>query len=612
MNKYIWMYDRLKAMSIMEIGWRLNQKRINHLEKTKYTTKREKVTETVFNRDLTNLQIDSNRIYEEIYDNEKDVLIQPELIGGFSYESHKKAWNYGFPLDHDRLSYNDATDEKNVWPDIISYEIDYKGRDDIGDARLNWELNRHHQFVILARNYYVANDSKYIKEFNYLFDDWNNNNYFLWGISWTIPMEIAIRCINWIYTYYYLDKCTSTESLKEQLRIGIINMTDYLSRHYSKYSSANNHTIVEACAIGIAGTICNYQKWEHLSSDILNREIEKQNFEDGVNKEEALHYQAFGMEAIGLYIGTLLKNKKQYPEKWNKRLINMCHYLMDSIGDSGEIIRFGDDDEGQILRINGTKSYYEYVLNIYKSLFKSSELDNYKSPLCAMYEDGGYSILRSKDHKLFMAFDYGPLGLNPIAAHGHADALSFQMYFNGTEIFSDPGTYIYHCNYEKRNLFRESFMHNTVCINDKCQSEIKGPFLWGRKAESGLASSSIDAEEATITGFCEGYASSKHERTIRFNYDRKVEVIDEFDGNGSKKINFIFSPEITVKIENSIVKFENSKCVGTISFTGDFKKIELESRKYSEKYGMLEDTNAIVLTTNDTKIISTIGILENE
>ena len=39
--------------------------------------------------------------------------------------------------------------------------------------------------------------------------------------------------------------------LMENMETGIVNMTDYLCNHYSRFSSANNHLLVEAAAIAL-------------------------------------------------------------------------------------------------------------------------------------------------------------------------------------------------------------------------------------------------------------------------------------------------------------------------------------------------------------------------
>lgn len=54
----------------------------------------------------------------------------------------------------------------------------------------------------------------------------------------------------------------------------------------------------------------------------------------------------------------------------------------------------------------------------------------YQVPLDACYKCGGNTILRSHDHRILIGIDHAALGFGTIAAHGHADALSFQMYVN--------------------------------------------------------------------------------------------------------------------------------------------------------------------------------------
>lgn len=39
------------------------------------------------------------------------------------------------------------------------------------------------------------------------------------------------------------------------METGIVNMTDYLCNHYSRFSSANNHLLVEAAAIALSGFV---------------------------------------------------------------------------------------------------------------------------------------------------------------------------------------------------------------------------------------------------------------------------------------------------------------------------------------------------------------------
>jgi uncharacterized heparinase superfamily protein len=83
--------------------------------------------------------------------------------------------------------------------------------------------------------------------------------------------------------------------------------------------------------------------------------------------------------------------------------------------------------------------------------------------------------------------DAGPLGLGSLAAHGHADALSLWASLDGKPLLIDAGTYAYHEDPAWRDHFRSTPAHNTLTLDGKNQSEIHGPFLWGRKAQLALS-----------------------------------------------------------------------------------------------------------------------------
>jgi hypothetical protein len=49
-------------------------------------------------------------------------------------------------------------------------------------------------------------------------------------------------------------------------------------------------------------------------------------------------------------------------------------------------------------------------------------------------------------------------------------------------VIVDPGTYCYHREPRWRNHFRSTAAHNTVVLDGADQSEMLGPFMWGRRA----------------------------------------------------------------------------------------------------------------------------------
>lgn len=601
-----WLVRRLKAMSIPEVIWRLSQKSIQKKEKKLFKSNKVVVTSYLFNPMLENLKIDANRMYLNLANTDYSLETSISLLGGFNYQSYKKQWDAGFQ-------------STNRWPEKFSYSLEYKQRDDIGDARTNWELNRHFQFALLAKAYRASGEKKYLSELEDLFEDWNNKNPFLWGISWTSVMEVAIRCSNWCYAYCFLDGLYGTKKILEELQNGILNMADYISKHYSRYSSANNHLIVEAYAVGQVGVLTGYQPWIAFAIKILTREFPLQNYSDGVNKELSLHYQSFYMEAVGLMMRLLVKNNITVPETWNQWLDKMSTYLRDCMGNCGEVVEFGDNDEGKILDLSGKDfNHYQYVLQLMSCLLGKRYLDDigtiknirwlftqddieainrieisHTPKNSACYKEGGNTILRSTDQKVLIGIDHAALGFGSIAAHGHADALSFQMYIEGIPIFVDPGTYIYHCDIESRNELRKTKSHNTVCICDKDQSEMLGAFLWGKKAESRLIEFD-DHIESKLKAEVISFDGVRHVRDYEFNGNNCLNILDVVESNERCEAEFILGTNCNIVLqENNTIILSTNETKISIMFDSGNNIFVNNHVMYSNSYGTKIETTKI-------------------
>ena len=560
MKKITWYLNRLKAMNMGEICWRFQQKNLQKQERRKYYKENLPVYEFELPDELKNLNAQVDRISIN-WNNEKfTVFKEQNLFRVYSYNKYKRAWDAGFQTE-------------NVWPtDQCSYDILISQREDIGDIRTNWELNRHYQFAGMAKSFYVTGDFSILEELQELFYDWNNKNYFLCGVEWTSAMEIAIRVNSWIYTYCFLNKAfekyiLENNKILKDISRGIIVMADYIVKHRAKYSSANNHLIVEMYAVGMSGIFFDYKPWEKLAFNILTEELPRQNYADGVNKEMSLHYQSFVMEAYGLLMLEMKHNHIKIPQIWEEYLLHMSEFMCDCCGEYGETVVFGDNDEGKILDLSGEHfDHYRYVLdlmgsvlpkryskmeNIHENLywilsddFQNSVLKKncYYSPEVKCYREGGYTLWRSKNNKVLIGIDHADLGFGSLAAHGHADALSFQMFIEGMPVFVDPGTYNYHVPKKMRDDLRATVNHNTVCVDGANQAEILGPFLWGKRYECKEAEVQEQEEGIYFEAAIQNNGNT-HKRKMRIS-DKdiiKIEICDDLElSKDTKKVEQIF------------------------------------------------------------------------
>lgn len=144
------------------------------------------------------------------------------------------------------------------------------------------------------------------------------------------------------------------------------------------------------------------------------------------------------------------------------------------------------------------------------------------------YREGGYAVLG--DEHVRLVFDAGPLGYPSIAAHGHADALSFCLGLDGAWWLVDPGTYAYHSEAEWRDYFRGTSAHNTLVVNGLNQSRIGGNFLWLEKARAVLEATGRKRDGTQwARGSHDGYQALgvKHQRELRYESSTKSVRIDD-------------------------------------------------------------------------------------
>ena len=173
------------------------------------------------------------------------------------------------------------------------------------------------------------------------------------------------------------------------------------------------------------------------------------------------------------------------------------------------------------------------------------------------YRDSGYYVLRSNagpsSPAVRVFFDCAELGFGAIAAHGHADCLSFSLAVNGCEVLVDPGTYDYYTYPEWRNYFRSTLAHNTVEIDGQSQSELQGAFMWGHRANATLVDWVDEDVQVSVVGEHDGYAKLDdpvlHRRSLELDKTTgAVSVVDRLlcSGSHEARVSFHVAPGYSV------------------------------------------------------------------
>lgn len=446
--------------------------------------------------------------------------------------------------------------------------VDYRDYRVTGDAKVVWEPNRQHHLVVLGRAYHATGEVRYASAVVEQLESWLEQCPFGYGMNWRSPLELAIRLINWVWAIDLIrESGLVTGKLRSRLHHSIYLHLWEITRKYSRGSSANNHRIGEAAGVFIATSyfreLDDAGRWQRESRQILDEEIIAQTYSDGGSREQAVGYHVFVLQFF-LLAGIVARNTgKDFPEVYWSRLEGMLEFLgaLSEGGTAPPMI--GDSDDGYVLDLGDSRELRS-LFCIGAGLFRRADFKawagSYAEParwllgrssraefnalaaapaaellVSRALPDSGYYLLQC-GHKgwgdrVSVVFDCGELGFKSIAAHGHADALSFALRAFGSDVFVDPGTYDYFSYPVWRAYFRSTRAHNTVVVDSLDQSTMLGPFLWGPRAQARCMAWEPRIQGGKVIGEHDGYRHLadpvRHRRTLELDERSRVLTIQD-------------------------------------------------------------------------------------
>jgi uncharacterized heparinase superfamily protein len=425
--------------------------------------------------------------------------------------------------------------------------IDYRDFSTTGDAKYVWEPNRHQHLVVLGRAYRLSGDESYARAVAEQITDWIRQCPFGSGMNWRSPLELAVRLINWVWAIELVrtSGCLTAEWWSCVLPT-VYRHLDEIARKYSRHSSANNHLVGEAAGVFIGSSyfpgLKHAARWRQQSRQILIDQIQRQVHPDGGHCELATGYHLFVLEFFLLAGLAARHGGDDFPDEYWQKLESMFDFVAALADGGGKLPMFGDADDGYVLDLSEHRGDPREWMGVGAALFGREDfaalsdgqgetafwlLGTYGGTTratngeCAAearlrpraFPDSGYYLLqyggRGGPDRVSVTFDCGALGFGPLAAHGHADALSFTLRASGADVFVDPGTYDYFTYPDWRHHFRSTRAHNTVVVDGHDQSEMLGPFLWGRRAHARCLrwEPAAAGERMIVEGEHDGYTS---------------------------------------------------------------------------------------------------------
>lgn len=505
--------------------------------------------------------------------------------------------------------------------------------------RTLWEVNRHYQFVALAQGYALTGERRFRDGALALVDSWLKACPYPRGPNWVSALEHGIRLMNWYLGARLLGLAVS--EMPRQWLESIYLHCRFIDRNRSRYSSANNHLIGEMAGLFVAASAWPFwpesTKWREEARRVLESEARLQVHEDGVGREQAVGYQIFVLHFLILAgLAAELHDRPFGREYWSVvrsmigflRSIADCRGRLPDIGDSDEGMGFMLSPQARMQRLedllelddfwsgknSGRPTGSSAAAWLAAAFPRPANWPQGQVPRRRVFPQGGYFVLGSdfgSPREVLLVFDAGPLGYLSIAAHGHADCLSFVLSIAGRRVLVDPGTYCYHQDRRWRDYFRSTAAHNTVRVDGEDQSVMGGPFMWLHKAAPKVLSWNLDAPVQRIRAQHDGYRRLRdgviHVREARLDCAaRRLEVEDTLQCSGAHVVERFWhlDPECAVRRTDdasSVLIETGSLRIELFCGDGELKVLRgsLAPRAgwVSPRFGTLRETTTIVATS---------------
>jgi len=523
-----------------------------------------------------------------------------------------------------------------VWANRYYKEIGLKIGKSSSDIKMPWELSRFQHLILLGQAYTISGADKYALEFVNEIKDWTENNKYEFSVNWTCAMEVSIRAVNWIVAHEYFigSELIDREFWANYYALLYAHGKFIFSNLEYKKEGRSNHYIADLVGLVYLGLFLKGNNdagaWFEYGVTQLEKEIIVQTNPDGTDYEASTYYHCFVTEMLLYTVILMKKHNLGFSTAFMTRLEKMCEYVKDILKPNGNIPLIGDNDDSKFIRFSSSLPINDYrellslagivfcredFLELYDDKIHHAILNLYgirKADTCKrmiqvskLYRDSGICVIHTD--QVYFITHYGNVGKNGLGGHGHNDILGFELNVCGVDIFVDPGTYTYTSDYELRNKFRSTSMHNVLSINDIEQNDIVLNKLFTMidrsRGELVRYEESEDKHVLEAKHFGFAHLGIVHRRVFCLDFGNEViQIIDYLDRDNhySPKVKWFFNlhPDVSInEIQDDKVVLKRGNIHISLAYDASLRFSDLSS-SYSKGYGELSK-NRVLLFEND-------------
>lgn len=425
----------------------------------------------------------------------------------------------------------------------------------VKDNELRWQLHRHKWFTPMGKAYRISGDEKYAKEWTMQYIDWIRKNpltpmtkehYELISagevkgnaenvrFAWR-PLEVSNRLQD--QTSQFLLFVPSPSFTPEFLTEFLVNYHKHAVHILGNYSDQGNHLLFEAQRMIYAGAFFPEFKdaatWRKSGIDILNREIHVQVYPDGGQFELDPHYHlaAINIFCKALRMADVNGFRNEFPQGYLDTIESMITFYSNICFPDYSNPCFSDAKLGEKpAEVKNYKDWTKIFPENEQIRWFATEGREGKRPenLSKGFLKSGFFTFRNSWDKdaTVMVLKAGPQGF----WHCQPDNGTFELWFNGKNLFPDSGAFVYAGEGEVmklRNWFRQTMVHNTLTLDNKTLET----------TESVTKHWQPEGDVQILVTENPGYKDLKHRRTVFFVDNTYFVIVDEAAGAAQGEVN---------------------------------------------------------------------------
>ncbi len=475
----------------------------------------------------------------------------------------------------------------------------YEMRPANADVKYPWELGRSQHFMPLMQAWRLTRDVKYAHEIIDQIADFMEANPVGMGVNWTCTMDVAIRAGNWALALAgTLDCAEISESDRIDAYAALFDHGKFIFENLENtYEVTSNHFLSNVIGLHfIAGEFPHLPQakgWDEFCRKALEREIVVQIHDEGADFESAIPYHRLVAELFLASARLAQWQGRPLSDTFHERLGTMIALLVGVQRPDGLMPVIGDADDGRYhimtdyCRWNRQDARHIYApaaltLNRPGWLALAGEDGRWEATWWGfdpetvttgtdaapesriLYPNVGIAVTRTGGE--YLAITNGVVGTNGFGNHKHNELLGFEYHTRSVPFLIDAGSHVYTSDFDSRNRFRSTAIHNTVMIDGEEQNETRPEWIF-RLFES-ASPEHVTFEEAggvvTYTGRHTGYqripAKATHERT--FSYQRSTGILtltDTLTGEGEADLLWHFhgAPGVTMTAAPGLIRLDH-------------------------------------------------------